>query len=37
MYKLYYEDDQDHFNCRLNWKARNAVGTYGKRVLAEQE
>lgn len=29
MYQVYYLDDQDYFNCKLNWKAKNSEGTYG--------
>merc|ERR1711908_18312 len=29
MYKVYHEDDQDYFNCQMNWKAKNVLGSYG--------
>jgi len=29
MYKVYYMDEQDYFNCKLNWKAKNNEGSYG--------
>lgn len=29
IYKTYHDNNQDYFNCKLNWKAKNSFGTYG--------
>ena len=29
MFKVYFLDEQDFFNCKLNWKAKNQAGGYG--------
>merc|ERR1719427_2459159 len=29
IYKIYHDNNQDYFNCKLNWKAKNSLGTYG--------
>ena len=26
IYKTYHDNNQDYFNCKLNWKAKNSLG-----------
>ena len=28
IYKTYHDNNQDYFNCKLNWKAKNSLGKW---------